>query len=114
MSKNRNYLKHILDECEYVQTHLVEGDVTLLEFLENPTLKRAVVRSLEIIGEATKNISSDFRQKHHHIDWKNMAGMRDRLIHGYEAVDYELVWSITQENIPNLFIEIKTIFKDNK
>jgi uncharacterized protein with HEPN domain len=83
MSKDPvEYLKHIRDECFYILSVSGEG-LTKNDFLHNETLKRAITRSLEIIGEATKNIPADYKLKHHSIQWKNMAGMRDRLIHNY-------------------------------
>ena len=72
------YLRHILDEVIYLEGR-AEG-LSKDEFMQNETLKRAFVRSLEVIGEATKNIPTSLRQKYSHIDWRAMAGMRDRLI----------------------------------
>ncbi len=73
------FLKHIADECEYLVS--ISKDLTKNDFLNDETLKRAVVRSVEIIGEATKKIPADFKVRWSSIQWKNMAGMRDRLIH---------------------------------
>lgn len=73
------YLRHILVECEYI-TSVITSDVTQEDFLRDETLKRAVVRSLEIVGEATKKIPADVKLHWNQIAWKNMAGMRDRLI----------------------------------
>ena len=70
--------------------------------MNNETLKRAVVRSLEIIGEATKNIPTDFKVKWSSVQWKNMAGMRDRLIHDYMGVNYSIVWDVIKNKIPEL------------
>ncbi len=94
------YLQHMLAEAEYVteQAAGVQRD----EFLGDETLKRAFVRSLEIIGEATKHVSDSFRQEHPEFEWRAMAGMRDRLIHGYFGVDYELVWDVEVNKIPKL------------
>ena len=71
-------------------------------FLHDETLKRAFVRSLEIIGEAVKQIPDDFRAKYTQVEWRKMAGTRDKLIHDYLGVDYELVWDIVQNKIPGL------------
>jgi len=73
------YLKHIADECSYIIS--VSRELSKDELLNDETLKRAIVRSIEIIGEATKKIPADFKIKWSSVEWKNMAGMRDRLIH---------------------------------
>ncbi|MBP7961933.1 MAG: DUF86 domain-containing protein [Caldilineaceae bacterium] len=111
MSPSPNeYLHHILDETEYLMAArqgLIEG-----RFLKDATRKRAFVRSLEIIGEATKNLSAEFREAHPDVDWRSMAGMRDRLIHGYMGVDYELVWDVVVNHIPDLHDEIQHILSE--
>lgn len=66
------------------------------------TLQRAFVRSLEIIGEATKKVPGEFRARYPLVEWRAMAGMRDRVIHDYFGVDYELVWDVVQNRIPTL------------
>lgn len=103
------YLRHIRDETEYLieQSQGLEKN----EFLQDETLKRAFVRSIEIIGEATKQIPDDLRQKYDHIEWRAMAGMRDRLIHGYFGVDYDIVWDVVINKVPVLRQEIEQILK---
>lgn len=71
-------------------------------FLHDETLKRAFVRSLEIIGEAVKQLPDEIKQRHGHLEWRVMAGMRDRLIHGYFGVDYDIVWDVVTNKIPEL------------
>jgi uncharacterized protein with HEPN domain len=83
------YLRHILDETEYVMTKT--GGLSQEQFIIDETLKRAFVRSLEIIGEATKKVPENFRQKYPQVEWRAMAGMRDRLIHDYFGIDYDLI-----------------------
>lgn len=73
------FLKHISEECAYLLS--ISNGLSKDTFLDDETLKRAVTRSLEIIGEATKKIPADFKFKWNSVQWKNMAGMRDRLIH---------------------------------
>jgi uncharacterized protein with HEPN domain len=104
------YLRHIADECHYLQT--VSSGLSKTEFLDNETLKRAVVRSLEIIGEASKKIPADFKIKKSNIQWKHMAGMRDRLIHDYMGVDYSIVWDVLINKIPDLRQQIDKALND--
>ena len=82
----RDYLQHILVEVEYFLDQ--SQRVTYERFAADETLRRAFVRSLEIIGEAVKNLPDEFRASHPEIDWRPIAQMRDRLIHGYFGVDY--------------------------
>ena len=104
------YLRHVLDEMAYLanRTQGLSKD----EFLRDETLRRAFVRSLEIIGEAVKNVPVDFRQKYSHVDWRGMAGMRDRLIHGYFGVDYDIVWDVVINKVPILRKEIQQIIRN--
>ena len=74
------FLKHIRDESQFIIS-IIDKGLTKDDFLNDEVLKRAIVRSLEIIGEASKKIPVDFKLKWNLINWKNMAGMRDRLIH---------------------------------
>ena len=101
------FLKHIADECTYLLS--VSKELSKDNFLDDETLKRAVVRSLEIIGEATKKIPADFKVKWSSIQWKNMAGMRDRLIHDYIGVNYSIVWDVLINKIPALNAQIQEV-----
>lgn len=96
----REYLGHIRGECEYLLR--ASADVSRADFLTDETLQRAFVRSLEIIGEATKKLPDSVRDSQAQVEWRGMARMRDRLIHGYFGVDYELVWEVIQKKIPEL------------
>jgi uncharacterized protein with HEPN domain len=105
MSKEpKEYLRHIFDECQFVLS--VSKDLSEENFLKDETLKRAVVRSLEIIGEATKKIPADIKIRWNTIQWKNMAGMRDRLIHDYMGVNYAIVWDVIKNKIPDISEQI--------
>jgi uncharacterized protein with HEPN domain len=111
MSKDPvEYIKHIRDECAYILS-VIDGNISMEEFLLNETLKRAVVRSLEIIGEASKKIPVDFKLKWNLITWKNIAGMRDRLIHDYMGVNYLIVWDVIKNKIPELNAQIIKILE---
>jgi uncharacterized protein with HEPN domain len=104
------YLKHIQDESNYLLSFMERG-LTREQFLEDETLKRAVVRSLEIIGEATKKIPADFMVKWKTVRWKDMAGMRDRLIHDYMGVNYSIVWDVLKNKIPVLHKQILEVLE---
>lgn len=99
------FLKHIYEECTFLIS--VNKNLSKDDFLNDETLKRAVVRSLEIIGEATKKIPADYKVKWNSIQWKNMAGMRDRLIHDYIGVNYSIVWDVFNNKIPVLHSQIQ-------
>lgn len=104
------YLRHISDEMAYLEQETQRLNKNT--FIQDETIKRAFVRSLEVIGETVKNISVDFRQTHSHIDWRGMAGMRDRLIHGYFGVDYDIVWDVVANKIPLLKLDIQQIMQE--
>lgn len=103
------YLKHILLEADFLLGK--STNLTLAEFLKDEVKTRAFSRSLEIIGEATKKISEEFRKAHSGVDWKAMAGMRDRLIHDYFGVDYEIVWDVVINEIPKLRLQIENLLR---
>ncbi len=103
------YLKHIQDECKFILT--ANQNISKDDFLHDEILKRAIVRSLEIVGEATKKIPVDFKLKWNLIQWKNMAGMRDRLIYDYMGVNYSIVWDVVKNKIPELFDQITKVLE---
>lgn len=112
MSKQpTEYLRHIYDECQYILS-VIRPETTKDDFLGNETLKRAVVRSLEIIGEATKKISIDFKLKWDTISWKDMAGMRDRLIHNYMGINYSIIWDVIKNKMPELTKQIHEVIEN--
>jgi uncharacterized protein with HEPN domain len=92
------YLRHIRDEADYLVAK-AKG-LTREEFFLDETIKRAFVRSLEIIGEAAKKVPLELQHKYVQAEWRSMAAMRDRLIHGYFGVDYDIVWDVVVNKVP--------------
>lgn len=83
-------------------------------FMHSEILQRAFARSLEVIGEAAKNINEEYRLKHRSVDWKMMAGMRDVLIHKYFGVDYGIVWDVVENKIPELKKQIVKLLEEEE
>ncbi len=113
MSKSSiEILQHILDESLFILKS-TQG-FNLDTFYKDEILKRAIVRSIEIIGEATKKIDEETRLKYAKVKWNSMARTRDKLIHHYFGVDYEIVWSIVEYKIPELIEQIEGVIKQEK
>jgi uncharacterized protein with HEPN domain len=108
LKDDRVYLQHILDEIEYLES--LRPCLKYTDLLQDTTTEHAVTRALEIIGEAAKNIPDSLRKKHPEIPWKFMAGLRDKVIHGYFAINYEIVWDVIQHKIPEIEPAIRLLY----
>lgn len=100
----------MLDEADYLAVQ--SRGLSKAEFLEDETRKRAFVRSIEVLGEASKRVPEDVRLEHPRIEWRAMSGMRDRLIHGYFGADYDIVWDVVVNKVPALGEEIRRILRE--
>ena len=100
MERDSAFVLDIITSARLIRSY-VEG-VGRDEFLSNTQLQDSVIRRIEIIGEAAGRISSQFREAHPQIPWQAMRGMRNRMIHGYDDIDFDIVWNTTQESIPIL------------
>lgn len=104
----RIFLAHILESIGRIEDDL--NKLSEEKFSKSATIQDAVVRRLEVIGEAVRNLPESFRKNHAMIPWKKIAGMRDVLIHEYFGVDMGLVWKIAKKDIPKLKKQISKLF----
>ena len=106
-----DYLQDIINSIGEIERFIEGYDFN--QFFKDRKTVNAVIRSLEVIGEASKKIPVDVREKYPLIPWKKMGGMRDKLIHEYSGVDEEIVWKVATEEIPPLKSQIEKILKEN-
>jgi len=106
MKDDKIYLFHIIECIENIKDYVAPGKSV---FFESKLIQDAVIRNLEIIGEATKKISAELRQKENNIPWREMAGLRDVLIHDYFGVDLSIIWNVVEKELPKIHTLIKDI-----
>ncbi|PIN91242.1 hypothetical protein COU57_01430 [Candidatus Pacearchaeota archaeon CG10_big_fil_rev_8_21_14_0_10_32_14] len=110
MKDDSVFLKHILENIDDISEFT--KNITKKDFLSNKEKQNAVVRSLEVIGEAAKNISETMKEKYPKVPWKEIIGTRDKIIHHYFGVDLDIVWDIIKINLPDLNKNIKKIITE--
>jgi uncharacterized protein with HEPN domain len=106
------FVKDILEAMEKIEEFV--GSMDFDEFVGDDKTASAVVRKLEIIGEASKNIPKPIQQKYEKLPWKEMARMRDKISHAYFGVDYEIVWKVIKEKLPEIKPSIRKILKETQ
>lgn len=107
--RNKDFLGDINEAMNLIG--LYTKGLVYREFLEDRKTQDAIVRNLQVIGEASKNITASFRAKYPDVPWKKVAGLRDKLIHFYFGIDYKIVWSIAKKELPKLRKQVKEILK---
>ena len=105
-----DYVEDILDAMDKAEALLAA--VTYDQFATDFRIHFAVVRALEIVGEAAKRLPLNLRQQYPAIPWRGMAGMRDRIIHGYDVVDLQIVWDVVKRDIPQIKPQVQQILAD--
>ncbi|GBE37804.1 MAG TPA: DUF86 domain-containing protein [Nitrospirae bacterium] len=108
--RDSSYLTDIINAAEQIEEFI--ADIDKRQFEESALVQSAVIRQIEVIGEATKRLSQTFTSEHPEIPWKNMAGMRDILIHAYDHVDIDELWNAASASIPALLKKIRAIIAD--
>ena len=103
------YIRHMLDEIDYILNRISNMDYE--SFVRDETLKRAFVRSVEVIGEASKKLPENIKAMQPEIEWRKVSGMRDRLIHDYFGVDYTIVWDVASNKLPDLREKLHDLLK---
>lgn len=98
MKEDVVYLTHILNCISDIQSYVATKD----EFFHSKLIQDAVLRNLEVIGEATKNISPELRNKEKDIPWRDMAAFRDVLIHKYFGLDSDIIWNVVERDLPKI------------
>ncbi len=105
----RDYIQDIIDSVSDIESFT--RDMSFEDFNNDRKTINAVIRSIEVIGEATKSLPESIRDKNPSIPWKKMAGMRDKMIHEYFGVDVEILWKVAKENIPSIKPLIRGVLK---
>lgn len=107
---NKVFLRHILDNIGKSERYLQDFDYE--KFKQDEKTIDAVVRNVEVIGEAANNLTRGFRSQNTQIEWRKIIATRNRIIHGYASVDLEIIWNITQNDLSSLKIEIEKILEE--
>ena len=106
------FIEHILDSINKIEKYV--NEISVEEFVDNELIQNGVIRNFEIIGESTKHLSADFRDKQPEVPWKKISGMRDILIHDYLGIDIYSVWDTIEKDLPELKEQLNSIIQNSK
>ena len=112
LDRDRDYLRHILEAIDRIRTYT--SGKSKDAFLSEPLLQDAEIRNVEVIGEAANRLSPEFIAKHNTIPWRDIAGMRHRLIHGYMTVNLQTVWNVVERELPGLEKQVRSVLEIEK
>lgn len=110
--RDRDYLTDIREALNRITTYTAQ--LNYKQFMNDIKTQDAVIRNLEVIGEATKNLSIRLRKKYKQIPWKDMSGVRDKMIHHYFGINYDIIWTIAKEEIRELLPQIENIIEKER
>jgi uncharacterized protein with HEPN domain len=105
--RDRDYIHNIREAIQRIVAYT--ANLTYEQFVKDYKTQDAVVRNFEVIGEATKNLSASLKRNYPEVPWKGLAGLRDKMIHHYFGINYEIVWTIAREELPGLLSQIEDI-----
>ena len=109
MKSDKVYLDHMLECIQNIEAYTKNGK---MEFMDSTLVQDAVIRNLEVIGEAAKRISNDLKITYDALPWREMAGLRDVLIHDYFGVDLKIVWNVIEKELPTIKSDLMRILGD--
>ncbi|MBI4155411.1 DUF86 domain-containing protein [Candidatus Woesearchaeota archaeon] len=106
------FIRHILEAIGNIESF--SRGISREKFDKDKLIQSAIIRQIEVIGEAVKNVPVDFTNKHPNIEWKKIAGTRDKIIHHYFGIDLDTVWDVIEKDLPKLKKDIKKLLEENK
>jgi uncharacterized protein with HEPN domain len=105
--RDKDYLADVIDAIQWIVAYTKE--LTYQQFLADRKTQDAVPRNLQVIGEAVKKLSAPVKRTHPHLPWKQMAGMRDKVVHDYFGINFDIVWAVAREELPPLLPSLTSI-----
>lgn len=108
--RDKDYLSDIIEAVQRITTYT--AGLSYQQFLADSKTQDAVLRNIQVIGEATKKLSPSLSKRHGHLPWKEVAGMRDKIVHRYFGINYDVVWTVCREELPTLLPQIEALLAE--